>query len=76
MYLTIGDDQYYCEAEYEYIRGTKATEIDPPVSSTAEISKVSVDFSEDGVIHEMTEIDLPLKVIRMLEDEILEELEC
>jgi hypothetical protein len=80
MYLTIGEDEYYTECTYEYIRGSRGAwddgvQIEPDISSTVEISKVLVDFSEDKEATRLVEIDLPPQVIRDLEQELLEEIE-
>ena len=81
MYLMIGNEEYYIECTYEYIRGSKGAwcdgvQVDPDESSTVEISKVLADFSEDSEAVRLVEVDLPPQVIRDLELEILQEIKA
>ena len=81
MYLMIGNDEYYIECTYEYIRGSKGAwcdgvQVDPDEPSSVEISKVMIDFSEATGGQDMAEITLPPPVISELEYEILQEHEA
>ncbi len=79
MYIEIAGIEFYCEVDYEYIRGSKGAwcdgvQVDPDESSTVEITKIMMDYGEDK--QEMVQVDLPPQVVRILENEILEEHEA
>ena len=79
MYLMIGNDEYYIECTYEYIRASKGAwcdgvQVDPDEPSSVEITGVHVNFSEDEIM-DLQGIDLPPQVLRDLELEILQEIE-
>jgi len=77
-YITIMDNQYALEAEYDYFpaeRGARerGVPIEPDEPHFVEISGLKLDYSGDGEASYFKAVELPQSVTEQLEEQILEE---